>query len=286
MPKRALGKGLEALIPQAVMESISGDKIIRISVEDIESNPRQPRRQIDREALEGLSRSIQQDGLLQPVVVRKKEDRFELVMGERRLEAAKLAGVATIPAIVKTVADADSLRLALVENIQRENLNPLDVASAFSTLVESFGLSQEELASMVGKNRSSIANTLRLLNLPKGIQTLLIENKITEGHTRALLSLPTAAEQLSLAKKIVQSGLSVRDTEARAGLGRNKKRADKPERKKPPHIVFLEKAISQHLSTRVSIEEKRGGRGKMIIEFYSHDDFERLSSLMNIPLPR
>ncbi len=268
------------------MESVSGEKIVYVPVGEISSNPLQPRKHFDREAIDGLTQSIQKDGLLQPVVVRKKGTRFELVMGERRLMAARMAGVATVPAIVKAVADADSLRLALVENLQRENLNPLDVANAYKVLVESFGLSQEELAAMIGKDRSSVANTMRLLNLPEDIQTLLAENKITEGHARAILALPSAAERRALAKRIIASKLSVREAEKRAGIGKGGKRTEKQNKEKPPHITFLENAISQHLATRVKIEEKRGGKGKMIIEFYSHEDFERLSALMNIPLPR
>jgi ParB family chromosome partitioning protein len=269
------------------MESVSGDKITHVAVEKVVSNPHQPRKSFDQETLKGLSQSIQKDGLLQPVVVRKNDDAYQLIMGERRLMAARLAGLETIPAIIKDVEDSDSLRLALVENLQRENLNPIDVARAYKSLIETFGLSQEEMAGMIGKSRSAVANTIRLLSLPDRIQTLLLENKLTEGHARALLTLSTAAEQLALAGRIIEAGLSVRDAEAKAGEGNKKKsRGRKAEREKPPHISFLESALSQHLATRVTIEEKRGGKGKMIIEFYSHEDFERLSSLMQIPLPR
>ena len=179
MPKRALGKGLDALIPRSVMESVSGDKIIHVPVEKVGANPHQPRKSFDQETLKELSRSIQKDGLLQPVVVRKKDDAYELIMGERRLMAARLAGLATIPAIVKAVEEADSLRLALVENLQRENLNPIDIARAYKSLIETFGLSQEEMAAMIGKSRSAVANTIRLLALPDRIQTLLLEKKLS-----------------------------------------------------------------------------------------------------------
>ena len=286
MPKRALGKGLDALIPQSVLESVSVEKIAQVPVDKIGSNPHQPRRSYDQESLKELAQSIKKDGLLQPVVVRKKEGAYELIMGERRLMAARLAGLETIPVIFKAVDEADSLRLALVENLQRENLNPIDVARAYRSLIETFGLSQEEMAGMIGKSRSAVANTIRLLFLPDRIQALLSENKLTEGHARALLALPTAAEQLALAQRIIEYGLSVRDVEAEAGEGKRKSRNRPAERVKPPHITYLEKALAQHLATRVTIEEKRGGKGKLIIEFYSHDDFERLSSLMQLPLPR
>jgi ParB family chromosome partitioning protein len=286
VPKRALGKGLDALIPQSVLESMSSEKVAQIPVDKIGSNPHQPRKSFDKESLKELAQSIKTDGLLQPVVLRKKEGIYELILGERRLMAARLAGLKTIPAIIKAVDEADSLRLALVENLQRENLNPIDVARAYKSLIETFGLSQEEMAGMIGKSRSSVANTIRLLALPERIQSYLFENKLTEGHARALLTLTTAAEQLALAQRIIEYGLSVRDVEAEAGAGRKKTRNRPEERVKPPHITYLENALAQYLATRVTIEEKRGGKGRLIIEFYSHDDFERLSSLMQLPLPR
>lgn len=286
MPKKALGKGLEALIPQSVMESIDSEKVLNLPLDTIEVNPNQPRKHFDEESIKGLSESIREDGLLQPVVVRRRGDRYQLVLGERRLKAAKLAGVATVPAIMKAVEDGDSLRLALVENLQRENLNPMDVAQAYRTLIDRFGITQEELASMIGKDRSSVANTLRLLKLPEKVRAFLLENKLSEGHARAILALPLASEQIALAERIVRTGLSVREAEESVGQKKSSKRARKAEKTKPPHISFLENAISQYLATKVAIEEKRGGKGYMVINFYSHDDFERLCELMQIPLPR
>jgi ParB family chromosome partitioning protein len=286
VPKKALGKGLEALIPQSVMESIDSEKILNLPLDSIEVNPNQPRKQFNEDSIKGLSESIREDGLLQPVVVRKRGDRYQLVLGERRLKAARLAGVATIPAMLKTVEDVDSLRLALVENLQRENLNPVDVAQAYRALIDRFGITQEELAQMIGKDRSSVANTLRLLKLPEKVRSFLLENKISEGHARAILALPLASEQIALAERIVRTGLSVREAEASVGEKKGGKRERKADRTKPPHITFLENAISQYLATKVAIEEKRGGKGRMVIDFYSHDDFERLCELMQIPLPR
>ncbi|MFH1755701.1 MAG: ParB/RepB/Spo0J family partition protein, partial [Candidatus Latescibacterota bacterium] len=182
--------------------------------------------------------------------------------------------------------DVDSLRLALVENLQRENLNAMDVAEAYRALTDRFGVSQEELASMMGKDRSSVANTMRLLKLPEKVRALIREDKLKEGHARAILALPLASEQIALAERIVRSGLSVRDAEASVHPGKSSKRTRRAEKTKPPHISFLENAISQYLATKVSIDEKRGGKGRMIVDFYSHDDFERLCELMQIPLPR
>jgi ParB family chromosome partitioning protein len=161
--KKALGRGLDALIPQGVMETLDTDKVTYIPIDRIRANPNQPRKRFDEEKIQSLATSIRSDGILQPVVVRKKESGYELVMGERRLQAARLAGVPTVPAVVRTVADMDTLRLALVENLQREDLNPIEIAEGYRALVDKFGLSQQELATMVGRDRSSVANTLRLL---------------------------------------------------------------------------------------------------------------------------
>ena len=274
------------MIPQGAKEALSAEKIIRLPVNEIASNPHQPRKQFDKEKLKSLSSSIQHDGVLQPVVVRKSGGHYELIMGERRLHAARLAGIPTVPAIVRAADEVDSLRLALVENLQREDLNPIEIAEAYRALIDSFGLSQNELSGLVGKDRSSVANTLRLLGLPKGVQSLIVENKIREGHARALLALSTEAAQLSLAERIVKDRLTVRQTETETGTDNKKKRKSRTKKEKPSNIAFLETAMSSHLSTRVSIDEQRGGKGKIVIEFYSHDDFERLTELMQIPLPR
>jgi ParB family chromosome partitioning protein len=290
VPKKVLGKGLEALIPQTAAASASGqaggERVVEVPLETIRANPHQPRKSFDDEKLRQLSESIKEDGVLQPVVVRRKDDGYELIMGERRLQAARLAGAASMPVIVKNVKEADSLRLALVENIQRENLNAVEVAHAYRELVGSFGLSQSELARLVGRDRSSVANTLRLLNLPEPVQQMITDDTITEGHARALLSLPTQKEQLAMARRVVDENLSVRQTEALTGLVRTKKRPAGTRKEKPAYINDLEKAFASHLGTRVDIKETKSGRGKITIEFYNHDDFERLAEMMNVRLPR
>jgi ParB family chromosome partitioning protein len=281
-----LGKGLEALIPQGVKETVSTEKVVRLPINDIAANPRQPRKRFDEKKIKTLSESIRQDGFLQPVVVRKSGDRYELIMGERRLHAARLAGVPTVPAIVRAAEEVDTLRLALVENLQRENLNPIEIAQGYRALIDKFGLSQNELSEVAGKDRSSVANTLRLLSLPEKIQSLIIEDKISEGHARALLTLSTEAAQISLAERIVNDRLTVRKAEAEAGVERKRKAGSRQKKEKPSHIAFLENAMSTHLSTRVLVEERRGGKGRIVIEFYSHDDFDRLTEKMKIPIPR
>jgi ParB family chromosome partitioning protein len=291
MTRKVLGKGLEALIPQSTTvpsAAQAGDGTTEVSLDRIDTNPRQPRKRFDTERLQELSESIREDGVLQPVVVRRKGDRYELIMGERRMQAARLAGMTRVPVVVREeVRDVDSLRLALVENIQRENLNPIEVGQAYKQLVAEFGISQADLARVVGRDRSSVANSIRLLNLPEEVQQLVADEKLSGGHAKALLALPTQKEQLALGRRIVETGMSVRDAEKAAGLTRSattKKTREPKER--PAHLVDLEKAFGSHLGTRVQINEKRGGRGKITIEFYSHEDFERLASLMEIPLPR
>jgi len=264
---------------------------MHIPLGKIQANRHQPRKRFDEEHLKALSDSIRNDGVLQPVVVRRQGDQYELVMGERRYKAARLAGIASIPAIVKNVEEVDSLRLALVENLQRENLSPLEVANAYFVLVDRFGLSQGELARLVGKDRSSVSNTLRLLSLPEEIRSMIEDRLLSESHARTLLAVPDAAKQLELAKKIVENNMSVRDTEAEANEARSdietdKRKSASVKKEKPAHIKFLEKAFSSHLSTRVSIDEKRGGRGRIVVDFYSHEEFERLAALMNLPIPR
>lgn len=292
MPKKVLGRGLEALIPQAPVRSseevaMSGSGQM-ISLDEIQTNPRQPRRTFDGEKMRGLSQSLKEDGVLQPIVVRRKGGAYELIMGERRLQAARMAGLEEIPAVVRNeVRDVDSLRLALVENIQREDLNAIEVANAYKQLLAEFGLSQNDLARLVGRDRSSVANSIRLLNLPEEVQEMVADEKITGGHARALLAIPSQTDQLAMARRIVETGMSVRDVEAAVGLvGATRKTAKRSVRVKPAYIADLEAAFASHLGTRVTISEKRGGKGRITIEFYSHEDFERLASAMHIPLPR
>jgi len=193
--RKVLGRGLEALIPvpAAVATALErpqpGEKVFEVATDGIEVNPFQPRKHIDDDRLRELSDSIKADGVLQPVVVRRKGSKYELIMGERRLQAARLAGVATIPVVVRDVSDADALRLAIVENIQRENLNPIEEAQAYRRLISEFSASQADVAGMVGKDRSSVANTIRLLNLPEEVQGMIQAGTVSAGHARALLAL-------------------------------------------------------------------------------------------------
>lgn len=287
--RKVLGRGLSALIPvpAAIEQPQPGETVTDVAIDGIDANPFQPRKHIDDDRLKELSESIRNDGVLQPVVVRRKGSKYELIMGERRLRAARLAGVATIPVVIRDVSDADALRLAIVENIQRENLNAIEEAYAYRRLISEFNVSQANVAGMVGKDRSSVANIIRLLNLPEEVQALIQDGSLAAGHARALLALTTQKEQLALARRIIDENMSVRQVESEVGIAKAKKTGAAPRRKdKPAYLADLEKAFANHLATRVAIDEKRGGKGRILIEFYSYDDFERLALLMNVPLPR
>lgn len=283
MTKRGgLGRGLSALIPGAPEEGAAG--LLELAVGAIQPNRRQPRSMFDDEALQALALSIQEVGILQPIVVRRSTSGYELIAGERRLRAARLAGLATVPVILRESDDSESLREALIENIHRENLNPIELAEAFRELLEELGLKQETLAERLGVSRSHVANTIRLLALPGDVQHLLAEGKIQAGHGRALLALAEPEAQKTLALRSAAEELSVREVEE---LVRNylehpvAKGAEKTVRAVPPRedpsLAEVEEILSEQLATRVSIQMGKK-RGKVIIEFGSADDLERIVS--------
>lgn len=280
MKRGGLGRGLSALIPGAVEE---GAGMLEIPVGAVAPNPRQPRSTFEDDSLEALAVSIREVGILQPIVVRKGPNGFELIAGERRLRAAKLAGLATIPAVVRESDDADSLREALIENIHREDLNPVELAEAFRELLEELGLKQETLAERLGVSRSHIANTIRLLALPSEVQQLLAERKLQAGHGRALLSLGDAEAQKSLALRAAAEELTVRDVEdlVRTYLDQPALSEPKAPRQETPSeqgtLGEVEEILSEQLATRVTIQMSRK-RGKIVIEFGSADDLDRIVS--------
>ncbi|MCL5291113.1 MAG: ParB/RepB/Spo0J family partition protein [Actinobacteria bacterium] len=270
MQRKGLGKGLSALIP-----ALEGSaKIIEVEVDDILPNPRQPRRRFDEVAISELAASIKEHGLIQPVVVRQAGSQYELVAGERRLRAARAAGLTCVPAVVRSSTDLTSLEIALVENVQREDLNALEEATAYHQLTEEFGLTQEELADKVGKSRSAIANSLRLLQLPDSIQGLLQLGALTAGHARAILSLDDEEKQLKLAEKVTTGGLSVRQTESLAKLW-----SAQPAQQRSPlaEREELGRTIGRDLGARVKVKIGKAGRGRIEIHFNSLDELERLS---------
>lgn len=278
MKRGGLGRGLSALIPGAVEE---GSGLLEIPVGAIAPAPRQPRTNFDDASLESLALSIREVGVLQPIVVRRSGEGYELIAGERRLRAAKRAGLATIPAVVRDSDDAESLREALIENIHREDLGPIELAEAFRELLEELGLTQESLAERLGVSRSHVANTIRLLALPAEVQQLLAERKIQAGHGRALLSLANREAQVSLALRAAAEELSVREVEelVRAYLEgpAERQRPARPAPEPIPALAEVEEILSEQLATRVSIQMGRR-RGRIVIEFGSPDDLDRIVS--------
>ena len=279
-----LGKGLGALIPAAGTEprpAGSGPGVSEIEVSAIRPNPYQPRVQFDEDALVALAESIREVGVLQPVLVRPVDDGYELIAGERRWRASKRVGLQRIPALVRETDDGAALEQALIENIQREELNPLEEAAAYQQLIEDFGLTHEQVATRAGRSRATVTNTLRLLSLPPSIQRLVRERKVTMGHARALLGSPDRAFQDSLARRITSEDLSVRavEEEVRAHGGQDAGTKRKPgggRRQRPPGIAELEEMLADHLETRVKISMNAGGRGRITVDFAGLEDLERV----------
>jgi len=284
MHRKALGRGLEALIPggagTATAELAQGGAR-ELALEDISPNPFQPRKRFDDEAIKELAASIRASGILQPILVRRfGNDEFQLVAGERRLRAAGLAGLSRIPAVVREVSDREMMELALVENIQREDLDPIEEAKAFQTLIEKIGLTHDQLSDRVGKQRSSISNSLRLLTLPAEVQDMVSRGTLTAGHARALLGVPAAGEQLAAARYVVNRGFSVRRTEA---FIRRKLRMQhsRPRASRVAALTDLETKLQRRFGTRVTISPGRRG-GRVEFEYFSDQDLERLLELWGV----
>jgi ParB family chromosome partitioning protein len=285
--RSGLGRGLGALIPTEVIED-RASAFADIPVSAIRPNPHQPRNHFDEETLSSLTASIRQLGVLQPVLVRQLgEGDYELVAGERRWRAARRAGLSSIPAIVRNVSDVASVEHALVENLHRQDLNPLEEAAAYQQLIEDFGLTHEQLSGQVGRSRVSITNTLRLFQLPPTVQRLVAEAQLSAGHARALLGTPDRAFQESLARRAVADGLSVRavedavrDRNESGGVVRPTTTA--ANRLRPAGIVELEELLSDHLDTRVKVD-MGNRRGKVVIDFATLEDLERIYRAMTTP---
>ncbi|MDA8079122.1 MAG: ParB/RepB/Spo0J family partition protein [Nitrospiraceae bacterium] len=269
--KPALGKGLNALIPE------KGEEVLFLDIDRILPGRQQPRKVFHEESLKELSASIKEKGVLQPIIVSRTGDgSFNLIAGERRWRAATIAGLKKIPALIKNVASKDALEIALIENIQREDLNPVETAEAFNRLIKDFSLTQEELSDRVGKDRATVANYLRLLRLPDEIKTLLYNGALSMGHARAILAIEGRTKQVEAARKIIKGGLSVREAEKLA------KAASSPSRHagiKDAQIAALEERLIKHLGTKVRINHK-GKRGKIEIEYYSLEELDRLLEIL------
>ena len=298
MAVRGLGKGLDSLIPNAVGEAKAKkeskeikeaekeekggqETIVKISM--VEPNRKQPRKNFDEDALQELSDSIKQFGLIQPILVQDRKNHYEIIAGERRWRAAKLAGLKEIPVIIRDYSEREIMEISLIENIQREDLNPIEEAQAYKRLLEEFHLKQDEVAERVSKSRAAVTNSMRLLKLCDEVQQMLIDDMISTGHARALLAIEDGEEQYTVAQKIFDEKLSVRDVEK---LVKNLHKPEKPAKKaadnKTMEAIYLdiEEKLKTRLSTKVTVTSKGEGAGKIEIEFYNHEDLDRLMDLM------
>jgi len=281
--KRALGKGLDALIrTDTVPIEPAPSGIIELRTDDVLPNPYQPRHTMDNKGLEELTDSVREHGLVQPIVVRRTGGGYELIMGARRLRAAAAAGIETVPALLREVTDEQMLCLALVENVQREDLNPIDKAQAYKRLIDEFGLTQERLAESVGQNRATVANTIRLLGLPQSIQVVVARGDITTGHAKALLSLENTRQQEELCRRIVKQGMSVRATEKAVEKilrGARQQRRQERTHVRDVHVEAVEEELRGVFGTRVNVVYAKG-KGRIEIEYYSDDELGRILGIM------
>jgi ParB family transcriptional regulator, chromosome partitioning protein len=263
--KDPLGKGLSAILKDIEEKGVTS----LLPIAQIKPNPRQPRFRVKEEGLEDLASSIRDKGLLQPILVRKKENGYEIIAGERRFRASRIAGLSEVPAVIKDVDDRECLEIALIENVQREDLSPIELATVYTRFVDEFGYTHEALAKKIGIERSSVSNIMRLLKLPEWVRELVSEGKLTSGHGRVLITLKNEAEQRRYVKKILNEGASVRDVERarKAGTARGTPYSD------------IEEALRDALKTKVQVTYGRN-KGKLVIEFYSKDDLERLVEVL------
>lgn len=283
MQKKGLGRGLGSLLPEEEI-SVTDEDVSLIKLSSIEPNRNQPRQKFDKEKLEALSKSIKENGLIQPIIITPSKDgRYKIVAGERRWRASKMAGLTEVPTVIRKYTDEQIAEVALVENLQREDLNPIEEAIGYKKLLEDFSLTQEMISEITGKSRSAVANTLRLLTLEQKIQKLLISGELSPGHARAILSVDDKSLRLELSKKIIEGGLNVRQSEL---LAKNISKAPKKQKPKSSEayeteIESIAEKITSKLGTKVNIHHTTK-KGKIEIEYYGNKDLERILSLLNI----
>ena len=300
MAKTGLGRGLGALLgtkketpanePTATPDAATaapaaeGERVLQLHWKKLKPCPLQPRKDFDRAALEGLAESIKANGIIQPLVVRMVGDMYELIAGERRWRATQIAGLETVPAVVREATDAEVLEMALVENLQREDLNPIEEAQGYGLLIDAFQLTQEEAATRVGKSRAAVANALRLLKLDEDVQSHVRQGRLATGHAKVILGLDDAAQQKLAAERVIRDTLSVRDTEALVGSlqkGTSPKTKKSGSPKADVHISDLENRLKQALGTQVGLRH-RNGKGAITIKYFSDDDLERILGLLGV----
>lgn len=289
---RGLGKGLDLMIPNLVGESKEKKEVPAVSTEKggetivkitkVEPNREQPRKLFDEDALQELADSIKQFGVIQPILVQDRKDHYEIIAGERRWRAAKLAGLKEVPVIIKNYTEREIVEISLIENIQREDLNPIEEAQAYKRLLNEFELKQDEVAERVSKSRAAVTNSLRLLKLSERVQQMVIDEMITTGHARALLAVEKEEDQYFLAQRVFDEKLSVREIE-KIVKSYGKPPKAKKEKNKTLELIYkdIEEQLKQKLSTKVAVSSKGDGAGKIEIEFYNNDDLERLLDVLN-----
>lgn len=282
--KKGLGKGLDSMIPEkktkAELKEVADKSFIEVKISEVDPNIGQPRKSFNEDELLELAESIKIHGVIQPVILTKRGKRYELIAGERRWRAAKLAGLAKIPALVREYTDKEIMEVSLIENIQRQDLNPVEEAEAFKNLIDEYKMKQDDLAERVSKSRSAITNALRLLKLDEKVKAMLAEGLITTGHARALLAVEDKDKQQQLATKIFDEKLSVRETEKLVkALSEGKE--NKKEEKTSEKLVYrkLEDSLKSILGSKVSIKSKQGGKGKIEIDYYSMEELDRITEL-------
>lgn len=275
MKRATLGRGLDALIPKENKEQGVGV----VGINEIRPNNLQPRKEFDDGAISELAASIKEKGILQPIVVRQVGGGYEIIAGERRWRAAQRAGITRVPVILKDASDMEALELALIENLQREDLNPIEEANAYHHLIEEFGLTHEEVSAQIGKDRTTITNQIRLLKLPDEAKRALIEGEITAGHARAILSVETLEERIAILQSIRSQNLSVRKTESLIRKISGTRKTSKEPVEENPYVKQIADELKRELSTQVRIIYNKG-KGKIVIEYYSDEELERLSSML------
>lgn len=294
MAARGLGKGLDSLIPNAVGEAKAKKETVKETVTEkkeqetlvkitmVEPNRKQPRKNFDEDALQELSDSIKQFGLLQPILVQDRKDHYEIIAGERRWRAAKLAGLKEIPVIIRDYSDQEIMEISLIENIQREDLNPIEEAQAYKRLLTEFNLKQDEVAERVSKSRAAVTNSIRLLKLSDEVQQMVIDDMISTGHARTLLAVEDKDEQYNLAQRIFDEKLSVRDVEKLVKSLHKPEKVSKKTDNKTMEVIYqdIEEKLKQRLSTKVTVTSKGEGAGKIEIEFYNNEDLDRILDMI------
>lgn len=280
MVKKGLGKGLNALLSDINSNADKNEAFFSVRINEVEPNVNQPRKVFNDEKLSELAESIKEHGIVQPIIVKKEDSIYRIIAGERRWRAARIAGLTEVPILIKELTDKEIMEIALIENLQREDLNSIEEAEAYENLMKEYNMTQEDMSKIIGKSRSAIANTIRLLSLSDKVKQFLMMGEITSGHGRALLSVEKKEEQEKLAELIIEKGLNVRDTEKLVKIGLSKKKTSK-EVEDNVELNNIEEKLQNVFGTKVKIKNNSNNKGKILIEYYSHQELDRILDIVN-----